>query len=252
LGLRLFDDRDISLEDEKVDPYRELSCGNSSVRHPLNTPFVNFEQDSTEEFGYYRRESSLSALRTLHSGRPARFQRKETELDPMPCDRNNQTFGQLCQAEKYPENDVRSLIRSSTTALKSPVHFKKLFEPPCDFETEVNSFRVGLSPSESPLCDSYQSYEFPKVARNVNGRWRYIINIDEYQQGVTVENCITNREDAPCLYGGAMGNFPEATVCRQRYTRHNLLAITADRRVAYETFLIPSACVCHIKDKSYF
>jgi len=244
---------------------KTLDCGDSSSSTPLSTPFQNFDQQGEddkeqEDFGELSPKDGSRILMpdVAARGRPARYQRKQRQerqqeldkLEPVPCDRNNQTFGNLCQSEKYPESYVRSSLRSSKSVLGSPVHFKKLFELPCEYYDEP-ALRVGLSPTESPLCESYQSYVFPKVARNVYGQWRYIINIDEYQQGVTIEKC-TREEDAPCLYGGHHGLYPEATGCRQRYTRHNMLTITGDRTVAYETFLIPSACVCHIRDPQVF
>ena len=54
------------------------------------------------------------------------------------------------------------------------------------------------------------------------------------------------------MYGGTEGLFPDATVCKQKYTRQNLLALSRSAKLVFETFLIPSACVCHLRDPSFF
>ena len=60
-----------------------------------------------------------------------------------PC--TNTTYGEICEEDEfdgsYPEDLVKSLIKKSNT-LKSPVHFNKLFERPCDYEPIVTQFRV--------------------------------------------------------------------------------------------------------------
>jgi len=57
---------------------------------------------------------------------------------------------------------------------------------------------------------------------------------------------------SPCMYGGTEGLFPDATVCRQKYSRQNMLALSEDAQLVFETFLIPSACVCYLRDPSFF
>jgi len=167
-----------------------------------------------------------------------------------PC--TNTTYGEICEEDEfdgsYPEDLVKSLIKKSNT-LKSPVHFNKLFERPCDYEPIVTQFRIG-GPEENPVCESTQKYIFPKVAKTVRGQWRYIINIqDLYMQGVSVEIC--KATDTPCTYGGKDGDFPKDTKCKQVYSRHNMLTISPiSKRVAFDTFQIPSACVCHINEDS--
>ena len=77
-----------------------------------------------------------------------------------------------------------------TTNFRSPVQFKKLFGRPCTFGEEILlGFKFGYSLRETPLCTGYQRYIFPKVAQNTDGKLRYIVNTDEYRQGVTVEEC---------------------------------------------------------------
>ena len=52
--------------------------------------------------------------------------------------------------------------------------------------------------------------------------------------------------DRACRYNGKEGNYPDDTICKQIYSRHNMLTVSPSRVVAYETFLFPSACICHL------
>ena len=45
-------------------------------------------------------------------------------------------------------------------------------------------------------------------------------------------------EDAP---------FTRSTVCRQKYTTHKLYAMTANKEQIYDSFSLPSACLCYFK-----
>ena len=70
-----------------------------------------------------------------------------------PC--TNTTYGEICEEDEfdgnYPEDLVKSLIKTSNT-LKSPVHFNKLFERPCDYEPIVTQFRVSRWSQKSISC----------------------------------------------------------------------------------------------------
>ena len=170
------------------DTFRNLECGKSQVTAPLSTRYVRYDDEKQIE----------QKMALLKSGRNL-FERKESDdlPEPKPCKQGNLTddsnvrFGELCidsSESGYPESLVKSAIRKHNT-LRSPVHFKKLFDRPCEYERPTTAFRVGLSFQESPLCTGYQSYIFPKIAKTVKGEWKYIINTDEYRQGVTVEVC---------------------------------------------------------------
>jgi len=48
----------------------------------------------------------------------------------------------------------------------------------------------GFDIELSDLCSSHQKYIYPKKAKNVNGEWHYVINTNQYRQGVTIEVCL--------------------------------------------------------------
>jgi len=103
---------------------------------------------------------------------------------------------------------------------------------------------------ESDMCDSYQKYSYPKKAKNLDGVWFYIINTDEYRQGVKTETCLSSVKGGSCLYGGSEGIDPTSTVCQQFYSNHLLLALSSNGTISLEEFLIPSSCGCSINDES--
>ena len=81
---------------------------------------------------------------------------------------------------------------------------------------------------EVAACTGVASYVTPRAARNTDNQWRYIVNpgpgsdgggLDggEYRQRVRVEVCAG--ADRPCNLPS-----PAATVCRQKYARHRLVA----------------------------
>ena len=192
-------------------PLRLPQCDpNSTVTLPLGTESDAGRTTTTkqkEDFGAEEEEEPLTFSDSISSRvffpsfrpKPTRltsrrnrnFGKQRNSLQPSPCDsKNKTTLGQLCSDDdNYPEDEVRSLLQTSGSSLKNKKQFNKLFSEPCRYEPDVSTLRVGFSQTENPLCISYQSYEFPTRARNVHGMWRYIINIPEYQQGVTVEVC---------------------------------------------------------------
>ena len=79
-----------------------------------------------------------------------------------------------------------------------------------------------------------------------------MVNTDDYKQGVSIHRCLKQIEKGPCLYDGSEGVNPEATECKQMFSKQSLLAVSLDGLVEYDTFFVPAACVCHIIEKEYF
>jgi len=95
---------------------------------------------------------------------------------------------------------------------------------------------------ESRACDHRKSTVYPKKARNVDGAFVFIVNDEDYKQAVDIEQCLgegescRNQDDAPS-YG--------ETVCRQKYTTYKMYVINEQGEQVYDTFSLPSACLCH-------
>jgi len=133
--------------------------------------------------------------------------------------------------------------------------YKEVFNSEC--KEAKNAISTRFLPSETALCDSRPKVIYPRKALNLKNEWMYVVNLDKYTQSVEIEECVDKTrgqqfdEDSKfgvCMYGGAEGQNPELTVCRQKYTEHKLLAFTADSELLVDSFKLPSACACYIKD----
>ena len=105
-----------------------------------------------------------------------------------------------------------------------------------------------------PLCREIEKHEFPVKAKNLSGEWKYIINTDKYKQVISTHTCSHITDEYPetsCLYGGKPGIFPDATKCEQLYSNQDLLSISTDGSIEFDTFKFPSVCACRIIDQSY-
>ena len=169
-----------------------------------------------------------------------------------PCSNANDTLCEDNDDDKYPTNDIiRLLYRHKLFANKE--FFKRLFKRPCIIAgPEHLKTRLGFDTSERALCETVETFIYPKKAKNSKGQWKYIVNTDDYKQGVSIYRCLKDVHKGPCLYAGSPGINPDATQCRQMYSKHSLLSISLDGTVDYDTFSVPTACVCHLKDKEFF
>ena len=123
---------------------------------------------------------------------------------------------------------------------------------PCVPVKEEVSLRTPLDIEENPLCEARQDHIFPQKGQNAKGQWKFIINTDDYKQGISINKCKENHEQQPCKYNGEPGFYPNATVCHQLYSRHDFLALSENGQIEYDSFKVPSACVCKILDVSIF
>ena len=161
----------------------------------------------------------------------------------------------LCDSEEddtYPISDIEVLLNKTFMAKSQ---FNGIFGQgqPCVPKSEPKvSLRTPLDIEENPLCQARQDHIFPKKGQNAKGEWKFIINTEDYKQGISINKCLESNEQAPCKYNGEPGFYPNATVCHQLYTRHDFLALSENGRIEYDSFKVPSACVCKILDVSIF
>ena len=108
--------------------------------------------------------------------------------------------------------------------------------------------------SGEKLCGYTENHLFPTKGKSSTGTWKYIINTDKYQQVVSTQTCqhFTDKlQPKSCQYGGSYGKVPEATECKQLYWNQELLSVSEDGSIEFDTFIFPSFCACHIIDESY-
>lgn len=107
-----------------------------------------------------------------------------------------------------------------------------------------------------PLCARRETIIYPKMGQTVRNTWMYIVNSRRYQQGIRVEMC--DRVDGSCEWpsgnggyrgfrgGGGAAYWPVGmrSVCRQKFTYRQLLAVDGYGRPVMEAFRMPCCCSC--------
>ena len=115
--------------------------------------------------------------------------------------------------------------------------------------TRANSALLQTRTREIPeerACGAVRSQIFPRKAVNTHGEYLFIINDDQYQQAVEIEQCL--EEDVECKTDSD-APVSRNTFCKQKYSTHKLYAIRADKQQIYDSFSLPSACICHYKSQ---
>merc|ERR1711963_1106975 len=96
---------------------------------------------------------------------------------------------------------------------------------------------------EARACDNRKATVYPKKATNIQGKYVFIVNDNKYRQAVEIEQCLNEGE--PCLNEN---DAPEpSTVCRQKYATYRMYVINEEGEQVYDSFSLPSACLCHHK-----
>ncbi|XP_041447611.1 protein spaetzle isoform X3 [Drosophila obscura] len=154
-------------------------------------------------------------------------------------DQTNQKSKSFCtQVENYPD---LSRIKG-----KLAQNFSHFFSDPEPVPTDISS-RLGPN-DEVFLCRSHRRYLYPQSGRKSDNTWQFIVNNEEFKQGILVEEC--ENKDTPCDYSSS---FPQRykPICKQHYVMRMLASIRntsgEELDVAQESFQIPSCCKCVLK-----
>ncbi|XP_043525935.1 protein spaetzle-like isoform X1 [Frieseomelitta varia] len=135
----------------------------------------------------------------------------------------------------YPSNLVKEIIS------KNP-HLKN-YKTVDMLETFRSKVDNSFLDTES-LCASIEQIVIPKTAQNIKNEWLYIVNNEDVVQGVRIEKCLN--ENSSCkLIDGFAGGYK--TICKQKYIYHQLVGLTNNNSLSYESFRFPSSCCCHVK-----
>ena len=145
----------------------------------------------------------------------------------------------------YPTDRVVQVMQGSSEV------YKQVFDSQCSNIIATRGFAID----EDPLCSGVQRLIFPRKARNMENKWKFVVNIDNFTQSIEIEECddrfVFSQESGDqfgdCLYSGSQGNNPEFTACKQIYTEHKLLALTETGQLEVDRFMLPSACACFIQ-----
>lgn len=91
------------------------------------------------------------------------------------------------------------------------------------------------------ICPSEVLYGRPKLAKNMKGDWKVIVNAGEFTQTVRMEKCL--KPNDPCNY---VRSSEVASRCAQVHSFHRLMVFEKGKGFYIDTFRIPTACSCHI------
>jgi len=194
------------------------------------------------------------------NGKLSSLSLKEASEKIIPCEGTKE----FCDDElNYPSSEINELLGSNLTQN----YFEDILTGHTDngclqkrakipsisqtTETDQEDFVDG----KEFLCAYKEKQEFPTKAKNISGKWKYIINTENYRQIVATQTCrhfSDEKHSKSCTYGaGREGNHPEATKCKQLYFNQKMLSISEDGSIEFDTFTFPSNCACHIVDESF-
>jgi len=159
---------------------------------------------------------------------------EETDASPiLPC-----PDGELyCDAIiDYPAN-----INIADSVVASRLIRNAIFDAKPNF-TETPLLRSNFL-KESRACDHRKGTVYPKKAKNIEGKFVFIVNDERYRQSVEIEQCVS--EGDPCQ-NDSDAPLP-TTVCRQKFATYRMYVINQEGRQVYDSFSLPSACLCHHK-----
>ncbi|XP_034939059.1 protein spaetzle-like isoform X2 [Chelonus insularis] len=145
----------------------------------------------------------------------------------------NSTFCE--QAQEYPKDYLKIALR-----MNPDLKYLASVDEPVE-RTEIDQ-RIDATTDDS-LCLARENVVFPKSAENKQRQWRYIVNDDDFLQGVRIETCMSEGSGCRIIEGFAEGY---RTYCKQKYIYRQLASITTDGSLSPDFFKFPSSCCCHI------
>ncbi|XP_057660471.1 uncharacterized protein LOC130896423 [Diorhabda carinulata] len=164
---------------------------------------------------------------------------REVDISQVPIYFENyiQCRYQICEnSEDYPEEAI-------TNVMKNTENIRDFFGVVLNssiYDTNILASRFGEVGPIKKLCyTEYNGTFTPRVLRNAQLVWKYIINIDGYYQRFSAQICKkyqgSKKSDEPCPQFGYE--------CRQSYTEVHLLTYE-DGVVDFDKFVIPTTCNC--------
>lgn len=146
------------------------------------------------------------------------------------CAENNQTF--CTKNDNYPVEHVRRLLQAHSHRFAD--HFVN------DAVSNDITIRVDDFDDEH-LCDSYEKVIYPTSGKTQDGSERFILNTEEYKQGVRVSLC--RNLGLPCKMADI---FPVGykTECKQQMVYRQLLGLGSEGEPTKSLFEFPACCSC--------
>ena len=113
----------------------------------------------------------------------------------------------------------------------------------------------SLGDEKKDSCTSRKSRIYPKVAKNRDGKHRFIIQKKAFslQQALTITTCVDVEPGKSCTIFDAIGSSPVESQCNQIYGHVTLTVYDVKNKTILEDdFPVPSCCVCKYNSNSIF
>nr|BBE08127.1 protein spaetzle [Plautia stali] len=156
-----------------------------------------------------------------------------------PCAKGS-TFCE--KVDGYPGNALDNIFDNELDQYKELQGQDELkYVPPITQRIDINVT------NEQPLCASIEEIVFPKLAKNKDDNWRYVVNTPSFEQGVRVEKCLktSENEEQQCFFNDSFPNGYK-TVCIQKYIYRRMVAVEDDGKPYKDVFPMPSCCSCAV------
>lgn len=139
----------------------------------------------------------------------------------------------------YPGLHLKNVLKKDEMMYQA--YFGRDVIPPND--TQIYN-RIDDKFEERKLCESQEKVIFPKMAENKDGNWLYVANVENYIQGIRVEECLQSA-GTPC---SSMASFPDGytATCEQKYTYRKLIALDSSGKAIPDSFRLPACCTCKV------
>ncbi|KAJ8670315.1 hypothetical protein QAD02_001574 [Eretmocerus hayati] len=113
-------------------------------------------------------------------------------------------------------------------------------------EQERNRARRQSDSNAVSICPTRSQFVMPKAALNNQGKWMYVVNLEEqakYSQLVKSEVCISDTCDGLCSLP-----LGYSSKCQQQYVQKRLVALDGKGdRLYTDVFWFPHGCMCQVK-----
>merc|ERR1712066_1085228 len=144
----------------------------------------------------------------------------------------------ILKAALSQENTIRSLFDSQDIQSRLGIQTRN----------GLQEFDKFVADDMENICSVRTEYIMPRAAKNKDGEYKYIVNhpsgAEEYVQQVRVTIC--SEAEKSCGHG-LLEETGLRTRCRQEYSDHKLVALSAAREeLQVETFQFPACCTCYL------
>jgi len=174
---------------------------------------------------------------TFEYGESDEGSRGTVRRDTTPREQLNCVEGLCENVPGYPAADIRSSLE---TVKVFDDYFRAL-----QLETIEN--RISETAGEEQMCKTREHRIYPQKANNSRHVERTIVNIDDKKQMIVFDTCL---ENSKCAFSET---FPDTytSECKQKYVKRRLVVLGDEReKLAFDTFDVPSCCVCVLTQKT--